>query len=311
MTGDDCCKQNHRLPVFLAGMLLVVWLGGCASDGEQWNIDDYTVKSGDTIYSIAWRYEIDPADLARWNGIDTRTYRIRPGQRLHTRPPVITEKPAVEPARREERPVVAPPKNTLSRTPASIVVKKGDTLYAISRRHDVSIKALIENNHLKKPYSIYPGQTLSLRSPATGKTTAGTAGSGVAPKKPAGGWAKRVNWQWPVTGKVVSHFRRNRHDARGIDIAGKAGQPVHAAASGKVVYSGNGLISYGNLIIVKHNKSYLSAYAYNRRLLVREGQWVEAGQRIAEMGSKEGKGPRLHFEIRRNGKPVDPERYLP
>jgi len=109
----------------------------------------------------------------------------------------------------------------------------------------------------------------------------------------------------------VKKFNRHRIDAKGIKYKGKRGDAILAAADGKVVYSGNGLISYGNLIIIKHNKTYISAYAYNRKLLVKEGDIVKAGQKVAEMGNKDKQSPRLHFEIRKNGKPVDPLKYLP
>ena len=122
---------------------------------------------------------------------------------------------------------------------------------------------------------------------------------------------QKINWAWPIKGKLIKTFNKRLNDAKGIDIAGRVGSEVKAAASGKVVYSGNGLISYGNLIIIKHNDLYLSAYAHNRKLLVKEGQQVRVGQRIAELGSTGAENPRLHFEIRKNGKPVNPVRYLP
>jgi lipoprotein NlpD len=114
-----------------------------------------------------------------------------------------------------------------------------------------------------------------------------------------------------VTGAVVNRFNNSRSDSKGIEIAGREGSPVRAAAPGKVVYSGNGLISYGNLVIIKHNRNFLSAYAYNRKLLVSEGDTVKAGQKIAELGRSGTDSPRLHFEIRKNGKPVNPLSYLP
>jgi lipoprotein NlpD len=120
----------------------------------------------------------------------------------------------------------------------------------------------------------------------------------------------KITWRWPTGGNI-----RNRFDPsggkKGLDIEGKMGQPIYAAAGGKVVYSGDGLIGYGNLIIIKHDSTYLSAYGHNRRLLVKEGSEVKQGQKIAEMGDSGKQGVILHFEIRRDGKPVDPLRYLP
>jgi lipoprotein NlpD len=121
-----------------------------------------------------------------------------------------------------------------------------------------------------------------------------------------------IAWQWPVTGSVIRRFSVSGAVVnKGLDIAGRQGDPVLAAASGKVVYSGPGMIGYGNLIIIKHDDTVLSAYAHNSKLLVSEGETVKAGQRIAEIGSSGTTRHQLHFEIRRNGKPVDPLLYLP
>ena len=119
----------------------------------------------------------------------------------------------------------------------------------------------------------------------------------------------KLDWGWPTQGKVVAEFSETS-SAKGVDIAGKTGQPVQAAAAGKVVYSGSGLRGYGKLIIIKHNKTYLSAYAHNSQILVKEGQSIAKGQKIAEMGDSDADRVKLHFEIRRFGKPVDPMKYL-
>jgi lipoprotein NlpD len=122
---------------------------------------------------------------------------------------------------------------------------------------------------------------------------------------------QNLQWRWPTEGRVVSTYSNSSPGRKGIDIAGKSGQPVYAAASGKVVYSGNSLPRYGNLLIIKHNDVYLSAYAHSDRLLVSEGEVVKSGQKIALMGRTGTQRDQLHFEIRRNGKPVDPMRFLP
>jgi lipoprotein NlpD len=127
----------------------------------------------------------------------------------------------------------------------------------------------------------------------------------VAPRDPD----ENVNWQWPAPGAVITPFDNTR--SKGLSIAGQAGDPVLAAADGRVVYAGSGLRGYGNLVIVKHNATYLTAYAHNQALLVKEDQVVRRGQKIAEMGSSDADRVQLHFEIRRQGKPVDPARYLP
>lgn len=314
--------------LFLTTLLLTVFLTACASDGKIWDPDDYTVKSGDTVYSIAWRYELDPDEFADWNDLGSSKL-IKAGQRLHTRKPAGFD--ANKPRSGQARDIAYAPKSTGGGTSKSysqqkmVRVEKGDTLFALSKRYDVSIERLAQLNQLKKPYVIQPGQTIYLKplntasdnikvnKPAAPTRSSSRSGTGKVKQSPVQttSWPTSVRWQRPANGKVVKKFDRKRNDAKGIDIAGKLGDAVVAAADGRVVYSGNGLISYGNLVIIKHNKSYLSAYAYNRKLLVNEGDEVKSGQKIAEMGRKDKQSPRLHFEIRKNGKPVDPLKYLP
>jgi lipoprotein NlpD len=130
-----------------------------------------------------------------------------------------------------------------------------------------------------------------------------------AAKAPEGDEEDKVDWGWPTSGRVLAGFSDPGN--KGVDVGGKIGDPVYASASGRVVYSGTGLRGYGRLVIIKHNKTYLSAYAHNHQILVKEGQQVVKGQKIAEVGDTDADGPRLHFEIRRLGKPVDPLKYLP
>jgi lipoprotein NlpD len=306
------------LTTILLAALMAAILAACSSNGKKWNPDDYTVKSGDTVYAIAWRYELDPEEFAAWNGISSSNF-IKPGQRLHTRVAYAPRTPA-EPDSSSKKPV------TFSSNQKWVKARKGDTLYGLSKRSGVSVERLVQLNQLKKPYTIQPGQTIFLKplktsaSPSvatkpSNKATKKTVATGQTkyqqPVSQTIHWPRTVRWQKPAKGKVIKKFNRQRNDAKGIDIAGKLGQSIVASADGKVVYSGDGLISYGNLIIIKHNKTYLSAYAYNRKLLVKEGDKVKSGQKIAEMGRKDKLSPRLHFEIRKNGKPVDPLKYLP
>ena len=221
-------------------------------------------------------------------------------------------------------------------------VKKGDTLYAVSWRAGVDWRTLARWNRLKSPYTIYPGQLLRLKPPpksasSTSKhttssgTTRSSPSSRSAPAKQAKSRSRasstksrsassgskqvarhgKLHWQWPVKGRVVSRFSHKDPDLDGIKIAGKRGQKVVAAESGTVVYTGSGLIGYGQLIIVKHDNEFLSAYGLNSRLYVKEGQKVKRGQHISDMGTNSAGQPMLHFEIRRYGKPVDPMVYLP
>ncbi|MCW8922465.1 MAG: peptidoglycan DD-metalloendopeptidase family protein [Gammaproteobacteria bacterium] len=285
--------------IFLFQWLLVA----CTSTHIDWNPDDYTVTSGDTLYSIAWRYEIDPDDLAKWNHLSS-PYRIFPGDRLHTRESDSRE--ADRPEQRQQTGVT------------EVEVRRGDTLFSLAKENNLSVARLAAINGLKKPYVINPGQILRLKgkpaaSPVSSRVTNTTPSTrplistNTSPEETN----HSVRWQWPVKGKLIARFNKWKNNAKGIDIAGSEGKPVSAASAGKVVYSGNGLISYGNLVIIKHSRSYLSAYAHNKKLLVKEGEMVKAGQKIAELGKTGVDKPKLHFEIRKNGKPVDPLKYLP
>jgi len=221
--------------------LLLLGLLGCSSM-LSWEPDRYTVKPGDTLYGIAWRYSLDPRDLADWNDLGSGNL-IYPGQSIRLTAPDGWQR----------RSTGGPTRTATSGKPAGGVV-----------------------NNSPRP---------------------------VVPPPSA--------WRWPTEGALVARFGESALGGNGIDISGRAGQPVTAAAGGVVVYSGSGLIGYGQLIIVKHNETYLSAYGHNRELRVSEGEKVSAGQTIALMGEGPGRKPVLHFEIRQNGKPVDPLRYLP
>ena len=230
-------------------------------------------------------------------------------------------------------------------TTGQYVVRPGDTLFSIAFRYGWDYKELAARNGIPAPYTIRPGQAIRFGSgtatssgsrvvtstspsskttvtrrpagtPAPAKTTSpgGTSAPPVvattpvqvpASERSAGGWA------WPANGVLIGKFASNGSLNKGIDIAGDLGQPVFAASDGAVVYAGSGLRGYGELIIIKHSDTYVSAYGHNRRLLVREGQQVKAGQSIAEMGSTGTDRVKLHFEIRRQGKPVDPLQFLP
>lgn len=226
------------------------------------------------------------------------------------------------------------------------VVQRGDTLYSIAFRFGWDWKALAAHNGLRDPYIIRVGQKIrfdnrpvassqtvvSTPSPATSPVVtrpvpsrppvAVTAPPASQPARPPVANTPATTpvtpvsrsasgWSWPTQGAVISRFSSNGSLNKGIDIAGDLGQPVFAASDGAVVYAGSGLRGYGELIIIKHSDTYVSAYGHNRRLLVREGQQVKAGQTIAEMGSTGTDRVKLHFEIRRQGKPVDPLQFLP
>ena len=235
-------------------------------------------------------------------------------------------------------------------TTGQYIVKRSDTLFSIAFRYGWDWKALAARNNIPEPYTIHVGQAIRFDgrsssspgavaaapvvvAPATSgnnsspsgsiKTTVirrpadSTSGSAAAPATTpvntpvVAGARSPSGWAWPTSGVLISKFSSNGSLNKGIDIAGDLGQPVLAASDGSVVYAGSGLRGYGELVIIKHSDTYVSAYGHNRRLLVREGQQVKAGQAIAEMGSTGTDRVKLHFEIRRQGKPVDPLEFLP
>lgn len=239
---------------FLALGLVALLLTACAS-ALRWEggsrDGQYEVRSGDTLYSIALRHDVDYRDLARWNGIG-RNYLIQPGQKLRLSPPDGGTSP--------------------TRTADSGRGSDGDSTARSGDRSSAS-----------RPSSPPPSRQES--------------------ERPVG------DWQWPLKGEIVRGFELP--SSKGLDIGAAEGARVRAAAGGRVVYSGTALKGYGELIIVKHNETYLSAYGYNRRRLAEEGDEVAAGEVIAEVGSGPAQKSMLHFEIRKAGKPVDPLRLLP
>jgi lipoprotein NlpD len=287
MTGYFSPNCRTRVPrvIFLL-CLFACGLPGCGpswspvekrsgADGSYQLTADghYRVRRGDSLYTIAFRLGLDWRDLAKWNGISA-PYTIYPDQQLRLSQP---------PARAGNEVVIRP-----ARSPAATV-------------------------------STEPAASAPSEQP---RTSPGAAGAGtVAPAKPAPAAPPPSvasaplkdpgAWLWPAEGRLLSTFKPNDPARNGIEIGGKEGQPILAAAAGEVVYSGSGLIGYGELIIIKHSDRMLSAYAHNRKRLVSEGQRVAAGERLAEMGRDDRNQPMLHFEIRVNGTPQDPLKYLP
>lgn len=222
------------------------------------------------------------------------------------------------------------------------VVREGETLYSIAWRYGRNYRELAAVNGISAPYRIYPGQRINLEipegfrfppeEPKVAKVTQAPPAA-PAPKRTVTAPAKKetkvnkktqrepaprpsvasgkIEWRWPGTGPIIDTFSAAGRINNGIDIGGSIGDPVHAAASGEVVYAGSGLLGYGQLVIIAHNEQFISAYAHNHRILVKEGEIVSAGQKIAEVGSSGANRPKLHFEIRKDGKPVNPLNYLP
>jgi lipoprotein NlpD len=202
-------------------------------------------------------------------------------------------------------------------TPEYHVVKSGETLYSIAFQYGIDQRDLAAWNRLGSGALIFPGQKIRLSGSATAGQQAGTNKSSGGSRSTTG--TTRVakpaqppaDWQWPTNGPVVAGYGTSSKTQSGIQIGGRKGQDIRAAAGGEVVYAGGGLTGYGQLVIIKHNADYLSAYGHNEALLVTEGERVKLGQRIARMGTGPGQRPLLHFEIRRDGEPVNPTQYLP
>ncbi|WP_018954917.1 peptidoglycan DD-metalloendopeptidase family protein [Thioalkalivibrio sulfidiphilus] len=268
--------------LILLVLISLTLLEGCAtphSSDTRFQSGYYTVRPNDTLYSIAWRYRVDWQQLASWNGIRA-PYTIHPGQRLRMNPPPGGTATAAAPA----PPPASPP-------PAA--PRTGGTTGGATATAPRTGGATASTPPRQAPAAAAPRPA----QPQTPPPTAAATG---------------IRWQWPTEGQVIRPFPTNDDTVkRGIGIAGTRGQPVRAAAPGRVVYSGSGLVGYGQLIIVKHDENFLSAYAHNEKLLVNEGMDVTGGQQIARLGDTGTDRPMLHFEIRFEGRPVDPLRYLP
>ena len=252
----------------------------------DWRPQTYTVQKGDTLYSIALEHGLDYKEMAQLNNI-APPYVIQIGQ-------VLTLKPAEEVVTIAPLKSMPPPRS--KPLPAPSFLKTGPKAVKVP----YSEQAMLART--EQP-AVPESKPVPVQKPVT-------ENKGESPSQATSGMDENsVDWGWPVHGKILNGF--NDSTNKGLDIAGKMGQPVQAAASGKVVYSGSGLRGYGKLIIIKHNKAYLSAYAHNNVILVKEGQSVLKGQKIGEMGDSDANQVKLHFEIRQFGKPVDPLKYLP
>lgn len=238
----------------------------------------YIVKKGDTLYSIGFRYGVDFHSLASWNGI-AKPYTIQVGQSIRFKAPVQLTSQRKLPSKHKTN----SPRTSRSSTTKARVVKNSTTSQTKSKNSaKKAVSQITKNKPKKRPIKTYSSNSKG-----------------------------KVRWQWPVKGKIITRFSASDNARNGINIAAKSGVNIKAAAAGVVVYSGNGLRGYGELIIIKHNDLYLSAYAHNKQRKVREGDQIKAGQVIALLGQTGTDRPMLHFEVRFKGKPVDPLKYLP
>jgi len=268
-SGGGCSRTSHLLPILIF-LLSAIFLSGC-NTAAIYNDDRYNppvywgshvVKSGETLYGIAWRYGRDYRELGDANGLKP-PWNIKAGQVLRLDRKGKIRHTANSSAQSRRKSVAKRPASRTSE-------RKVDSAKTVSKAR------LVRSSSSKN------SQTVA-----------------------------NIKWRWPHAGTVIASYSTSGKVNKGIDIVGQPGDAVRAAADGSVVYAGDGLLGYGNLIIVNHNEHYLSAYAHNRKILVQEGEGVKAGQAIAELGSSGTDKPMLHFEIRKNGNPVDPSRYLP
>ncbi len=250
----------------------------------------YTVKQGDTLFGIAKSHGVAVRNLAAWNNLEDAS-SIRRGQQLRlTAPEGVAAAPQTSPA-------VTPD------APAPVAVE-ARPLMSSPQPGDAPVKT--QPQGVRVPYSDQAYAQMS-KAAAPAKPDAIEVKPEVKPETARADG--EVDWSWPAQGKVITNF--NDSSSKGIVISGKRGQPVTASAGGRVIFSGTGIRGLGKLVVIRHNSNYLSVYGHNDNLLVKEGQTVGKGQRIAEMGSSDADQVKLHFEIRRQGKPIDPIQLLP
>ncbi|RUO49798.1 peptidoglycan DD-metalloendopeptidase family protein [Pseudidiomarina donghaiensis] len=259
---SGCAQPSEPAPVTR------LYKGKSIHDFERASLasPQYEVSQGDTLYSIAFRANVDVRDVAKWNQIPA-PYIIVPGQKISLQAPT--------PARTQS--IASQPK-----------------------------KGYVDKQNKSKAVTVK-----QQAQPARAVTSVGKPAVLSSNSEPALPASKDIRWQWPTPAKVTREFSTAEAGNKGIDFAGSEGDPVFAAASGKVVYAGNALKGYGQLIILKHNDDYITAYAHNQKLLVKEQQWVNKGEEIATMGDTDAERVKLHFQVRFRGKSVNPRHYLP
>ncbi|MFZ6861234.1 peptidoglycan DD-metalloendopeptidase family protein [Undibacterium sp. Ji67W] len=256
---------------------------------------NYVVKRGDTLYRIALDHGQSYSDLVTWNALKNPN-DIKVDQVLRVAPPDATinaaqgvQATAVTPGTVDVKPLSAPVSSLNKNGPKGDKRTYSDSTFAELQKPDNTAPPVLAKNEVANPaITIKPAEKVSDKLVPDNET---------------------VDWMWPVDGKVLAGFDDAKN--KGLDISGKMGQDVLAAGAGKVMYAGSGIRGYGNLVIIKHSSSLLSAYAHNKTILVKEGQSIAKGQKIAEMGNSDSDSVNLHFEIRLQGKPVDPMKYLP
>ncbi len=266
----------------------------------------YIVKKGDTLRKIAQDHGRDHRQVAAWNNL-TDPNKLEVGQELRIAPPD---------GEAEVRPIVTVAPVVVAPEPAASTVSGGETLKRWPKGGKIAYSetALAQAKALDGAAAPARAPAATPPQPATaGIATAAAATTPAAPPVPATPPAEAVDWTWPVGGKVISEFVEGgggKESNKGIDLAGRMGEPVQAAAAGKVTYVGS-LRGYGDFLVIRHNSDYISVYAHTSKILVKKDQVVGKGQKIAEVGSSDADQPKLHFEIRQQSRPVDPLKLLP
>ncbi len=289
-----------------------------SNGGKDWRPDSHIVKKGDTLFGIGLEYGLDYKEIAAANHIEP-PYPIKIGQKIDLSSFKTKPAPAIEETSTTEDDVVITPMKTepvigdktvaeikpapSAATPVLTEPKAVREPYSLEAFNRATPRPITAKPAEIKPAEAEPVETKPAEAKPADTKSAETKADSVSPADD-----ESISWTWPTQGKVAAGF--NEASNKGIDIAGTTGQAILAASSGKVIYTGSDLRGYGKLVIVKHNKTYLSVYAHNSKIVAKEGQIVTAGQKIAEMGNTDSSTVKLHFEIRRLGKSVDPAKYL-
>ncbi|MGB7815879.1 MAG: peptidoglycan DD-metalloendopeptidase family protein [Methylotenera sp.] len=285
---------------------------GNAAGIKDWRPDSHIVKKGETLFGIGLEYGVDYKEIAAANNI-APPYPIQIGQKLNLTS-LKSKSVTAEASKTEDGVVITPMKTEPAITGDKTITGTKPIPSAVTpvltepkaTREPYSLEAL--NRAMPKPIETKTVEAKPTETKVADTKPGDTKSSEIKTSDATPVDDESITWTWPTQGKVLAGF--NETSNKGLDIAGVTGQAINAASSGKVIYSGSDLRGYGKLVIIKHNKTYLSVYAHNSKIMAKEGQIVAAGQKIAEMGNTDSNTVKLHFEIRRLGKSVDPSKYL-
>ncbi len=310
-----CSSSGHRAPVEEHGAASYKKMKSSVSAAKKspsekdWRPQSYIIQKGDTLYSIAFNYGFDYHELAELNGIkDPNVIQIGQELRLFPVGSAATQRGSEVVVARPQ-PANIPQLPNIKEQPKVVKYAYNDAAAADIEKVQQSAGLANKTAPTTQVVSVTKIDNRA-KTEAKPESKSEAKPDNPVPVSPVDAEEDALDWGLPTNGKLITDFSEAAN-RKGVDFSGKLGQPILASASGKVVYSGSGLRGYGKLIIIKHNKTYLSAYAHNDQILVKEGQSITRGQKIAEMGNTDADQVKLHFEVRRLGKPVDPAKYLP